>query len=201
LEGEKNREREDCRASVDFSARLLPPSKSVIFLFFSLLFLLPPFPGIRKRARKKKQGRIHTDTQTVIHLRRLRRKGKNKRRIGDIHTPASPNIPIIISSHIHKRQKKMKLQFGFLAMWLTLALAQTGQMLDCTEDVIQSEECAEVISPIACYNQFRWNQQTLTCIEGTDAEKRMKVCCSYFLSLLCLLPWSFLELASRCMLT
>ena len=83
----------------------------------------------------------------------------------------------------------MKLQFGFLAMWLaSLALAQTGQMLDCTEDVIQSEECAEVISPIACYNQFRWNQQTLTCIEGTDAEKRLKVSLSLSLILLPLSP-------------
>ncbi|KAK0639741.1 hypothetical protein B0T16DRAFT_337310 [Cercophora newfieldiana] len=50
------------------------------------------------------------------------------------------------------------------------------QMLDCDEEVIQSEECSEVISPIACYNQFRWNQQTLTCIEGTDAEKKAKFC-------------------------
>ncbi|KAK0622556.1 hypothetical protein B0T14DRAFT_412494, partial [Immersiella caudata] len=47
---------------------------------------------------------------------------------------------------------------------------------DCDEDVIQSEECSEVISPIACYNQFRWNTQTLSCIKGTDAEKKAKFC-------------------------
>jgi hypothetical protein len=69
----------------------------------------------------------------------------------------------------------MKLQLGFIALWVAMVVAQAGQMLDCTEDVIQSEECSEVISPVACYNQFRWNTQTLSCIKGTDAEKRAKV--------------------------
>jgi len=68
----------------------------------------------------------------------------------------------------------MKLNFGFLVLWFAVGLAQI-KMLDCDEDVIQTEDCAEVISPIACYNQFKWNAQTLTCIEGTDAEKKAKV--------------------------
>jgi len=67
----------------------------------------------------------------------------------------------------------MKLSFGFLAIWVTMTFAQVGT--DCPDELMQSEDCYEVMSPIACYNQFRWNQQTLTCINGSDAEKKAKV--------------------------
>lgn len=68
----------------------------------------------------------------------------------------------------------MKISIGFLALWLTMALGQ-GQMLDCTEELLQTDDCYEVMLPIACYNQFRWNAQTINCINGSDAEKRAKV--------------------------
>lgn len=68
----------------------------------------------------------------------------------------------------------MKLSIGFLTLWLTMALGQ-GQMLECTEELLQTEDCYEVMMPIACYNQFRWNAQTINCINGSDAEKKAKV--------------------------
>jgi hypothetical protein len=69
----------------------------------------------------------------------------------------------------------MKLSAALMAVWVAMALGQSNQMLDCTEDVLESPECYEVIQPVACYNQFRWNTQTFTCINGSDAEKKAKV--------------------------
>ncbi|KAK1756602.1 hypothetical protein QBC47DRAFT_401501 [Echria macrotheca] len=67
----------------------------------------------------------------------------------------------------------MKLSAALVAVWVAVAV---GQMLDCTEDVLESPECYEVIQPVACYNQYRWNTQTFTCINGSDAEKKAKFC-------------------------
>ncbi|KAK5659520.1 hypothetical protein OQA88_722 [Cercophora sp. LCS_1] len=69
----------------------------------------------------------------------------------------------------------MKLSIRFMAIWVVAALGQ-AQMLECTEELLQTEDCYEVAQPIACYNQFRWNTQTLTCINGSDAEKKAKFC-------------------------
>jgi hypothetical protein len=49
---------------------------------------------------------------------------------------------------------------------------------ECTMEAARSDDCAAVINANACYNKFRWNAQTLTCIDGTDnAVKAKKVCC------------------------
>jgi hypothetical protein len=63
------------------------------------------------------------------------------------------------------------LTFIFL---LPLTAAQTYP--ECTIDLARSDDCAAVINANACYNKFRWNAQTLTCIDGTDnAVKAKKV--------------------------
>jgi hypothetical protein len=44
-------------------------------------------------------------------------------------------------------------------------------------EAARSDDCAAVINANACYNKFKWNAQTLTCIDGTDsAVKAKKVC-------------------------
>ncbi|KAI6358285.1 hypothetical protein MCOR25_007384 [Pyricularia grisea] len=48
---------------------------------------------------------------------------------------------------------------------------------ECTSDLVRTDDCADVINPAACYNQFRWNARTLTCIEGVnDADRKRKAC-------------------------
>lgn len=43
-------------------------------------------------------------------------------------------------------------------------------------EAARSDDCAAVINANACYNKFKWNAQTLTCIDGTDnAVKAKKV--------------------------
>lgn len=65
--------------------------------------------------------------------------------------------------------------FPFINFFFALAAAQTYP--ECTFDVARSDDCAAVINANACYNKFRWNAQTLTCIDGdNDAEKKRKVC-------------------------
>ncbi|TLD15735.1 uncharacterized protein PgNI_00138 [Pyricularia grisea] len=47
---------------------------------------------------------------------------------------------------------------------------------ECTSDLVRTDDCADVINPAACYNQFRWNARTLTCIEGVnDADRKRKI--------------------------
>lgn len=61
-----------------------------------------------------------------------------------------------------------------LASLLVLSSAQTYP--ECTAEVARSDDCAAVINANACYNKFRWNAQTLTCIDGNDnAVKQKKV--------------------------
>jgi len=69
----------------------------------------------------------------------------------------------------------MKLSLGLVAVWLTMALGQ--QALECTREVARTDDCADVINPNACYNQFRFNgRQTLQCIDGeNDADRARKV--------------------------
>ena len=41
---------------------------------------------------------------------------------------------------------------------------------------VKDDDCADVINPNACYNQFRFNAQTLQCIDGKDnADRARKV--------------------------
>ncbi|KAF1975689.1 hypothetical protein BU23DRAFT_66514 [Bimuria novae-zelandiae CBS 107.79] len=69
----------------------------------------------------------------------------------------------------------MKLSLSLLAIVLSSALAQTYP--ECTAELVRTDDCAGVINANACYNKFRWNAQTLTCIEGKDdAEKKKRAC-------------------------
>jgi hypothetical protein len=69
----------------------------------------------------------------------------------------------------------MKLYLPIIAYLLSLACAQSYP--ECTAEVARSDDCAAVINANACYNKFRWNAQTLTCIDGNDtAVKQKKVC-------------------------
>ena len=68
----------------------------------------------------------------------------------------------------------MHISFAFTTVLLALAAAQTYP--ECTKEVARTDDCAAVINANACYNKFRWNAQTLTCIDGTDnAVKQKKV--------------------------
>jgi len=68
----------------------------------------------------------------------------------------------------------MMLSLAVLATLLALSAAQTYP--ECTAEVARSDDCAAVINANACYNKFRWNAQTLTCIDGNDnAVKQKKV--------------------------
>ncbi|KAI1259873.1 hypothetical protein F5Y18DRAFT_432845 [Xylariaceae sp. FL1019] len=59
---------------------------------------------------------------------------------------------------------------------LTLLLATTAyaQVQTCTAEMVASDDCAAVIDANACYNEFRWNAQTLQCIDGTDNADRQR---------------------------
>lgn len=62
-----------------------------------------------------------------------------------------------------------------LILLLPLAHAQTTPT-ECTADLVVTDDCTDVMNPIACYNQYRWNTRTLSCIEGAnDAERKRKV--------------------------
>lgn len=68
----------------------------------------------------------------------------------------------------------MKFTIGAAAFWLSMAMVQgqaVGQerLLNCTSTVVEDYDCAQVIAPVACYNQFKFNSaSTFTCIEGKD---------------------------------
>ncbi|KAK1761748.1 hypothetical protein QBC33DRAFT_462738 [Phialemonium atrogriseum] len=77
----------------------------------------------------------------------------------------------------------MKLSLTLIAFWLAMALGQTTTV--CTADLASTDDCADVINPIACYNQFGFSgTRTLACIDGkNDAERSRKArrachCCS-----------------------
>jgi hypothetical protein len=68
----------------------------------------------------------------------------------------------------------MHMSFAITALLLAFSSAQTYP--ECTRELVRSDDCAAVIDANACYNKFRWNAQTLTCIDGTDnAVKAKKV--------------------------
>jgi hypothetical protein len=68
----------------------------------------------------------------------------------------------------------MKLQLSTLALWVFTIHAQSSAV--CTNDLATSDDCTDVLNPIACYNQYRWNTRTLSCIEGKDdADRKRKV--------------------------
>ncbi len=62
-----------------------------------------------------------------------------------------------------------------VAVWLPPVLGQAVPA--CSADLATSEDCAAVINPNACYNEFGFRgQQTLNCVEGkNNADKARKV--------------------------
>ncbi|KAK4213378.1 hypothetical protein QBC37DRAFT_463890 [Rhypophila decipiens] len=51
-------------------------------------------------------------------------------------------------------------------------------MAECTRQLAATNDCADVINPNACYNQFKFSgTRTLSCIEGkSDADRARKAC-------------------------
>jgi hypothetical protein len=69
---------------------------------------------------------------------------------------------------------KLASSFGLIALCFTMVLCQ--EFPECTKELLRTDDCADVINPAACYNQFRWNTRTLQCIDGAnDSERRRKV--------------------------
>ncbi|ERS97595.1 hypothetical protein HMPREF1624_05766 [Sporothrix schenckii ATCC 58251] len=65
-----------------------------------------------------------------------------------------------------------------VAVCLSLSATPMAQTVPaCPADLAASTDCADVINPNACYNEFGFRgQQTLNCIEGKDkADKARKV--------------------------
>ncbi|GAW26437.1 putative cytoplasmic dynein 1 heavy chain [Rosellinia necatrix] len=67
-----------------------------------------------------------------------------------------------------------------LVLLLSAAPAALGQAQTCTQEMIASDDCAAVIDANACYNQFRWNAQTLQCIDGKDNTDRQRKASPFF---------------------
>ncbi|KAI0975871.1 hypothetical protein F4678DRAFT_418855 [Xylaria arbuscula] len=79
----------------------------------------------------------------------------------------------------------MKLSATLVATFAALAVAQTQT---CTSDMVASDDCAAVIDANACYNEYRWNAQTLQCIDGKDNADRQRkacACCSCVGTVMC----------------
>jgi hypothetical protein len=68
----------------------------------------------------------------------------------------------------------MKLTSPLLTVLLTLTTVHAQSYPECTAEVARSDDCAAVINANACYNKFRWNAQTLTCIDGNDTAVKQK---------------------------
>ena len=71
---------------------------------------------------------------------------------------------------------KPSLSIGLIALWITMALGQAVPA--CNRTLADSEDCADVINPNACYNEygFRTGTQTLRCVDGKDdADRARKV--------------------------
>ncbi|RYO89715.1 hypothetical protein DL766_001444 [Monosporascus sp. MC13-8B] len=67
----------------------------------------------------------------------------------------------------------MKLSLACVSAFLAVALGQ--QFPACTSEHAATDDCADVINANACYNQFRFrDNQTLSCIHGTDNEDRAR---------------------------
>jgi hypothetical protein len=70
---------------------------------------------------------------------------------------------------------KLSRSLGFVALWLAMALGQ--QVPVCSQELASTDDCADVINPNACYNEYGFRgTQTLACIEGKDnADRARKV--------------------------
>lgn len=85
--------------------------------------------------------------------------------------------PLFIGSSFGpKSTMKLTTPAGLIALFVTAVLGQGQQFPECTRELLRTDECAAVVNPSACYNQFRWNTRTLGCIDGTnDAERKKRV--------------------------
>ena len=64
---------------------------------------------------------------------------------------------------------------SFTPVLLLLGTALGQQFPECTRELAETDECADVINANACYNQFRFtDRRTLTCIGGTDDNDRIR---------------------------
>ncbi|KAI0143792.1 hypothetical protein GGR57DRAFT_507766 [Xylariaceae sp. FL1272] len=73
-------------------------------------------------------------------------------------------------------------------LYLLLSTTTYAQTQTCTREMVDSDDCAAVIDANACYNEFRWNAQTLQCIDGTDNADRQRkacLCCSCVGTVMC----------------
>ncbi|SPQ17697.1 d31e6403-0893-47fd-9f41-ae986d0f9e18 [Thermothielavioides terrestris] len=69
---------------------------------------------------------------------------------------------------------KSAISAALIALLLGASLGQNFP--ECTQDLMQTDDCAAVIDPVACYNEFRWSTRTLQCIDGTDdADRKRKL--------------------------
>lgn len=67
----------------------------------------------------------------------------------------------------------MRYHISLVTLWITATVSQTYP--ECTAELARTDDCAAVINANACYNKFRWNSQTLTCIDGTDNTQKAKM--------------------------
>ncbi|KAI0395144.1 hypothetical protein F5Y17DRAFT_424560 [Xylariaceae sp. FL0594] len=70
----------------------------------------------------------------------------------------------------------------------TASLSQGTTPQTCTREMIADDDCIAVIDANACYNEYRWNAQTLQCIDGKDnADRQRKACkcCSCVGTVMC----------------
>lgn len=81
------------------------------------------------------------------------------------------SFPIDYHQTTSRLSPAMKLSTTLVLLWASSAL---GQAQTCTREMIATDDCAAVIDANACYNQFRWNAQTLQCIDGTDNADRQR---------------------------
>lgn len=64
--------------------------------------------------------------------------------------------------------------FGLIPLFLGVALGQNYP--ECTRELLRTDDCAAVVNPNACYNQFRWSARTLSCIDGeNDTQRKQRV--------------------------
>lgn len=88
---------------------------------------------------------------------------------------------------------------SLLKLWLHLVGIAMGQgestdpvytddlpyvpMAECTRQLAATNDCADVINPNACYNQYKFSgTRTLSCIEGkNDTDRARKVCLLFIL--------------------
>ncbi|KAK3686220.1 hypothetical protein B0T22DRAFT_483117 [Podospora appendiculata] len=67
----------------------------------------------------------------------------------------------------------MKLPLALMTICLAMALGQ--QVDDCPIALLRTDDCADVINPNACYNEFRFTSaRTLQCIDGKDDKDRAR---------------------------